>query len=328
MAISTDLTNPVPSLTTRRALIAGAFGAIAALAAQALGRPAPAQATDGDAIVVGGEYDAQSRTYLNNNVNAATVIEAGSITGAAVIGHSGSGEGVIGSSSTGMAITATSGAIDRPASRGWSTGNSTGVLGHSGAAAPPAAKTKTGVYGVANQDTGAHGVWGESAAGTGVFGDSTSGYGVAGSSDSNIGVYGDSSSNIGLYGTTFASDQSASLGWNYGSGTGVLGHSGGGEPPAAKPKTGVFGHASQDSSSRGLWGESPAGIGVYGGTSSGYAGYFRGKVFTNRWYELEETVTPTAPPANKARLFLRDVDGKTQLCVRFNTGSVKLLASE
>ena len=99
-------------------------------------------------------------------------------------------------------------------------------------------------------------------------------------------------------------------------------------PPAAKPKTGVFGYAAQDSSSRGVWGESPAGIGVYGRTTTGFAGYFQGKVFSSQFYEMVEIVTPAAPGANRARLFVRDVGGKTQLCVRFATGSVKLLAAE
>jgi hypothetical protein len=115
--------------------------------------------------------------------------------------------------------------------------------------------------------------------------------------------------------------------------TGVLGYSSTdifeGDFPAAKPKTGVFGFAKQDSSSRGVWGESPAGIGIYGRTTTGFAGYFQGKVFTSSFHEMIEITTPAAPGANRARLFVRDNGaGKTQLCVRFATGSVKLLAQE
>ena len=61
---------------------------------------------------------------------------------------------------------------------------------------------------------------------------------------------------------------------------------------------------------------------------SGFAAYFHGKVFTDAFHELSEIATPAAPGANRARLFVRDVGGKTQLCVRFATGSVKLLAQE
>jgi hypothetical protein len=76
-------------------------------------------------------------------------------------------------------------------------------------------------------------------------------------------------------------------------------------------------------------GESPAGIGLYGISSSGYAGYFAGKVFTNKFHEMQEMSTPAAPIANRARLFVRDNGlGKTQLCVRFPTGAVQVIKTE
>jgi len=108
----------------------------------------------------------------------------------------------------------------------------------------------------------------------------------------------------------------------------VQGHSGNAAVPGPKPQTGIFGYAAQSTSSRGVWGESTAGIGIYGRTTNGFAGYFHGKVFTDSFHELQEMVTPSAPGANRARLFVRDVGGKTQLCVRFATGSVKLIAQE
>ena len=43
---------------------------------------------------------------------------------------------------------------------------------------------------------------------------------------------------------------------------------------------------------------------------------------------MREISAPAAPGLNKARLFLRDNGGFTQLCVRFNTGSVKVLATQ
>lgn len=45
--------------------------------------------------------------------------------------------------------------------------------------------------------------------------------------------------------------------------------------------------------------------------------------------DILEEPTPTAPPANTARLFTQDNgSGKTQLCVRFNTGAVQTLSTQ
>ena len=44
---------------------------------------------------------------------------------------------------------------------------------------------------------------------------------------------------------------------------------------------------------------------------------------------MTEITAPSAPGANKARLFLKDNgSGKTQLCVRFNTGVIQVLATQ
>jgi hypothetical protein len=76
-------------------------------------------------------------------------------------------------------------------------------------------------------------------------------------------------------------------------------------------------------------GESPAGIGVYGITSTGYGVYAAGKVYTTKWYELTEISTPAAPSTNRARLFARvNTSGKTQLCVRFQSGAVQVIKTE
>lgn len=97
------------------------------------------------------------------------------------------------------------------------------------------------------------GVTGLSADNTGVFGQSTLGPGVAGLSTSNRGVLGQS-----LGSTEAGVDGNA-----YGGNTGVYGHSGTGYPDSPV-KTGVFGYAEQDSSSRGVHGMTPAGQGVRG----------------------------------------------------------------
>jgi hypothetical protein len=191
---------------------------------------------------------------------------------------------------------------------------------------------------IRNLTNGSSVLWGESSSGTGVFGSSSGYVGVWGSSGSSIAVYGESgssigvsgfsSSNIGVRGYSLATGQPANLGWAGGDGTGVQGYSGG-SPPAAKAKTGVYGYAAQDASSQGVWGHSPAGNGVVGSTTSGYAGYFSGKVYSTKFYELSEIAAPLAPVANRARLFVRDNGaGKTQLCVRFNTGAVQVIATQ
>jgi hypothetical protein len=54
-------------------------------------------------------------------------------------------------------------------------------------------------------------------------------------------------------------------------------------------------------------------------------------VWTSANYQemMELGGDPVAPGLNKARLFLRDNgSGKTQLCVRFNTGAVQVLATQ
>jgi hypothetical protein len=85
---------------TRRALIAGGFGGLAAFVMQALGRATPVHA-EGQAIAVGGEYyDATSMTYIANNSNDAYVLAAQSThAGSAVLGVSSQGNGVEGISS-------------------------------------------------------------------------------------------------------------------------------------------------------------------------------------------------------------------------------------
>jgi hypothetical protein len=164
--------------------------------------------------------------------------------------------------------------------------------------------------------------------GAGVQGNSTSSVGVEGNSASGGGVHGYSASNIGVYGDNSATDRAAILGVAHASSTGVQAVSGSALPPAAKANTGVYGFANQDSTATGVWGESAKGRGIQGTSSSGYAGYFSGKVFTTKWYELTEISTPNTPGTSRARLFIRDSAGKTQLCVKFGNGQVKVLAVE
>jgi len=174
------------------------------------------------------------------------------------------------------------------------------------------------------------GISGDSSTGIGVRGNSNSGIGVRGTSTSSDGVQGQSDSHSGVAGITDAPNWPAIGSWARGNSTGVLGYSGVALPLAAPPRTGVYGYAAQDATSVGVRGESPNGFGLYGKTTgTGFAGYFNGKTFMSQFVEIAEIATPAAPRTNRARLFVRDNGlGKTQLCVRFPTGAVKVLATE
>jgi len=212
------------------------------------------------------------------------------------------GYGVAGDSVKYIGVSGKSYAADQPGTVGKSEGNSTGLLGFSGALAAtlPAAKANTGVYGRADQ-AGSTGVWGESqsADGTGVQGHARVGIFGTSTTDGWMGIWGrhfgagygvagDSLSLIGVSGTSDATDHPATVGKSQGNSTGVLGFSGAGGDglPAARAKTGVFGQATQDASSRGVLGVAHAGDGIRGeatsgaavrGTASSKAGYaFRG----------------------------------------------------
>ncbi|HEX6474766.1 MAG TPA: hypothetical protein VF114_06735 [Candidatus Limnocylindria bacterium] len=90
----------------------------------------------------------------------------------------------------------------------------------------------------------------------------------------------------------------------------------------SQERTGVFGSGGES----GVSGNSHDGHGVHGESANGWAGFFDGKVFTNQFLELAEIRNPTAPKSNRARLFIRERDGGTQLCVRFHNGVIRVLA--
>jgi hypothetical protein len=284
--------NPQPEskATSRRALLAGALGGLGAWAASAIGRTSQARAANGDPVIVG------VTTNTGTSVTKITNTDPGET---AIWG--------LASNATGIGVGV----------RGEATAPGYGVYG--------TCATGWGVFG---NSTSNYGVHGHSTSSHGVHGQSNSGVGVYASSSSNIGVYGTSTSDVGVYGSSTATDQPAAFGWSYGTGTGVQGYSGT-NPPAAPSKTGVFGYAAQDANAVGVRGESTNGFGVYGKTTgTGFAGYFNGKTFMSQFVEIAEMTTPAAPGGARARLFVRDNAGKTQLCVRFPTGAVKVLATE
>jgi hypothetical protein len=190
-----------------------------------------------------------------------------------------------------------------------------------------------GVVGISSSSDGVHGV---STSSSGVRGQSDSATGVRGISSSGTGVLGDGGTGFGVVANSsgtnaidaYTSDPT-SAGVHAGSagGSEVVGYSGAAVGP--KSKTGVYGSATQDNFARGVTGETTTGVGVYGIATTGYGGYFAGKVYTTKWYEMTEITAPPAPGLNRARLFLKDNGlGKTQLCVRFNTGAVAVLATQ
>jgi hypothetical protein len=233
--------------TSRRALLVASIGGIAAVAAQAFGRPSGAEAHDPDDVRLGYNNPEITGTQISNTTND-TIVFWGQSThgGIGVYGTSVSNGGIVGSSVSGAGVVGTS-------------LSSAGVLASSssdnGVTASSASSSKSGV-------------WGDNTMG---------GYGVSGSTSG--------ASAAGVWGS------------NSGSGTGARG-------------TATSGH------------------GIHGRATSGYAGFFDGKVYTNSFFELREVPAPARPKANRARLFLKDNgSGKTQLCVKFSNGVVRILAT-
>jgi hypothetical protein len=195
--VSIEMSQP----RSRRALLAAAAGAAAATVASALDRPGLVSATDGQAVVVGGEYTATSVTKFDTTTTYAGALSGTSDTGVGVYGSSTSYVGVYGNSDAGtgvhglstsdIGVYGYSSATAKPAVLGQAKGGSTGIQGYSGTVTGlPAPTAKTGVYGYAAQDTAARGVIGQTTVGQGVRGVATTGYGVRGVVSSGIGASG------------------------------------------------------------------------------------------------------------------------------------------
>jgi hypothetical protein len=208
--------------SSRRAMLAGALGAVGTFAASAIGRPSAALGHDVDDVRLGGANVATTTTELNNPTTDSDVLR---------LLTSGAGAALVAQGTAAGAIRASTIAGPGP--------TVAAIFGDSQSADPQCIA-----------------IWGRSFDNTGVYGQSTS-------------------------------------------------------------KDGVSGAASGD------------GNGVHGKAGSGWAGYFEGKVLTTKYHEMVGITTPSAPAANRARLFVRvNTSGKTQLCVRFPNGAVKVLAAE
>ena len=269
---------------SRRAILMGAIGAVAATVGSALGRPAEVRAgVDGD-VVIG----------VMNTSPTPTQIENSSIEGAALIGHgydqTGSGlkgygpssgvrgespgAGVYGKTTTGRGVMAeasnggiglwaqTDGsALPGIVARGMSKGVQVIVGPNNSFPTHPA---NVGVYAQTNIDPnpGFIAIKGVSNQGIGVQGTSSAAEGVAGSSDE-TGVRG-----ISTYSSPTNDFDVPSHN------TGVIGLAGGLEDllPDNTDETGVYGFADLSPVSTGVWGDSGQGFGVFGSGDVGVGG--------------------------------------------------------
>jgi hypothetical protein len=166
------MANSTTTIHSRRAVLAGLGGAAAAVAAQALAKPLPASA-DGEVMRVGENYfNAESRTYLKNDVNDSDVFVAvGTGRGNSVWGKTARGVGVFGNSDS-----IGTGVYGKSASHYGVVGETSSTIAEVGGVTGWANRASgTGVYGE-NRDSRAWGALGRGP--VGVYGKST-GNGIA-----------------------------------------------------------------------------------------------------------------------------------------------------
>jgi hypothetical protein len=173
---------------SRRRLLAGAAAGLGVLTAEALARPAPASAADGDPVILGQLNTETGGTSITNSTSGATAFDCTAIgSGNAVVGNSETGDGVQGFTNSGNGVTGES-------------VSGRGVYGQSGNTGSSFGSISNGVHGVTDSATGV-GVLGENAdGGTAVGGISTTSDGVGGTSTSGTGAHGVSSTGIGVLG--------------------------------------------------------------------------------------------------------------------------------
>lgn len=174
--------------SSRRRLLTRGAGALAAvLTAEALARPAPAAAANGNPVILGQANTQTAPTQISDSTGGDIVLEcsatgggvalyATTAQGDAISGNSDSGRGVDGVSNSGNGV------------EGFTGTGSAGVFGLNGG-------TGNGVQGNVN-NAAASGVYGQNAG---------TGFGVAGRAASGVGVLGDSANGVGVW----ASSQNA-----------------------------------------------------------------------------------------------------------------------
>ncbi len=171
----------VPARRTRRQLLTAGTGALAAvLTAEALARPAPAAAANGDNVILGSTSNSETAATVVTNFTDGQIALSGAATG--------SGTGLLGSTGSGRAVA------------GFAGGGGTGVYGQTSSG------SDSGVVGV-NFGAG-NGVFGNvhNSAASAVYGQNDgTGFGVAGRASAGVGTLGDSADGIGVW----ASSQNA-----------------------------------------------------------------------------------------------------------------------
>lgn len=275
---------------SRRAVLAAALGGLAATAAEALGRPKAALATDGQPVVQGQDNSGSASTIVRSSTTTAFqgLADAASGTAYGVRGRSNSGDGagVVGQV---VAATGTNYGV-----RGLtSSPNGAGVRGEGPNYGVRAYATATSFFGFGVDATtstpeGAA-VRGEATAtsgfASGVFGRArTYGvYGVAegapsgaavraqaigGSTSHGVNASSQSANGAGVLAINESSAPTArAIMGGTGNGTGV--HAWVGSEPLASPKTGVHGECSLDGAAIGVLGRTTVGTGVHGRSSIG-----------------------------------------------------------
>lgn len=185
------MVSPPAPARSRRDLLAMAAGGVLAFVAMAIGRPLPARASDGQAVLVGGEYTSTSVTKITNSAPRDNALPLEASSGVALQGNSGTGIAVRGVSDSYVGVWGESASVIGV--RGAST-SGTGVTGSSASGA--------GVSGVSlGLGSGAVGVGGQSPV-VGVLGSSAPGVAVRGETDSGFGFYGRAMSGTGIYGSS------------------------------------------------------------------------------------------------------------------------------
>jgi hypothetical protein len=250
-------TSPVPR--SRRALLAGALGGLAATVAAALGRPGPTVAAIGSPLIIGSETNnaenANTQLLTNSNVVAFKLLQTG--PGTALMGYATPAFG---------ATRGVYGRTDSPDGYGVQARNA--GAGGGGAAVQAIGGSNLGVDASTADGNG----YAVKATNTGVAGDGAAIYAI---SSWQYGVYAYSGATLGVYGITGAGGASGVFGDASTSGRGVSGRSGSG--------TGVEG-VSYGAAGHGVVGaitsNSITAAGVYGESAGNesYAGYFVGHV--------------------------------------------------
>lgn len=178
-----------------------------------------------------------------------------------VLGQTNTGTAIVGKATTGTGVYGSTGAVARAGISGYNTYDAGGIN-----------QSSDGVYGYSLKGPGLHGVGRD---GYGILGESGKDVGVVGKSPTWVGVWGQSTSSMGVMGlsSTWEGVHGESTG-----GTGVVG--------VSRDWVGTYGFSTNNN---GVWGRSANGTGVYGSadgngvgvygiSATGYAGWFQGRV--------------------------------------------------